>query len=107
MLRIFSIFLLNVFVFCSLFIRFMSKQTFENYKLPNRYSSYKKIAAQESRDFLKAIILIPGRSLKIIRIFKQPIGTIIKHGQKFAIDREGNLFTPQNTEQMNDLVEIT
>lgn len=80
-LRIFSIFIINCFIFISLSIRFLGTPIifwqqikFKNYDAKNQYFQYKKIAAIEKKPNIHAIVLIPGENLQIIPIYKTAIG---------------------------------
>ncbi len=95
--KIFTIFFLNLFIFCSLFIRFigLDKMQFINEKIQNKYSVYNKIAQKEMQADVHAIVIQPGKELKITKIFKTPIGKTT-NGQ--IIDSIGNVYNQINNE---------
>lgn len=97
-IRLFAIFLLNIFVGTCLYTRFIGCQTmqFANNKIQNKYSSYAKVAKQEMKSNVHAVILIPQKELQIIKVFKTPIGQKID-GQH--IDSTGQLYTPEDNTQ--------
>lgn len=96
-LKILSIFILNFYIFSSLSIRFFGSPFLKgrvinfsnekNYK--NKYSEYKKIAQDNLTENLHAILIIPGKKLDIIKIYKMPIG---KDSLGNLIDSEGELY---------------
>lgn len=97
MIRILSIFAINILILLSLLIRFFGiLNDFSNSTEPNRYFAYKTIAAKQMESNVKAVVIIPEKSLKIIKIFKKPIG-ITKEG---IVDAEGNLYDDSNKENL-------
>lgn len=85
MLRIFSIFAINIFVALSLAIRFIG---INNCGINYGYFQYKKIAQNAFASDIKAIVVIPEKKIRTIKIFRMPIGAY----NGLAVDTEGNLF---------------
>lgn len=89
MTRIFALFFINLFVFFSLAIRFLGMFLAASSSSGNNYFAYIKLAKQNMHEDVHAVIIIPEKKVRVIKIYKKPIGAINKIQ---AIDTFGNLF---------------
>lgn len=65
-------------------------ENFENLAKPNCYSTYKLLAKSLIRNEIRAIIIIPERKIRIIKVYRKAIGAHGASGK--CIDTEGVLF---------------
>lgn len=104
--RIVSISIFISFLFFSLFVKFfgLKNYVFSNHQATNAYVSFNKIAKEELTPDIHAIILIPNKQLKVIKIFKTPIGKVKIGNQEKAIDSIGNLYNQEEGNLQNLII---
>ncbi len=103
MIKIFAILLLNIFIFLACSVRFFGLgnnnfKTDENNLVPNHYFAYKKHMKNLTQSDIRGIIVIPNKILKVMKVYRRPIGKIIN--TDFAIDTEGILFKTHNLDNL-------
>lgn len=109
MLKIFCLFAINFFILISLFIRFfgLDINQFENEKIHNKYFNYNAIAKKTMQDkTIKGVIIVPEKTLHIIKIFRKPIGCMKINNSLCAIDTQGFVFNLKNENDYDSLITI-
>lgn len=98
--KVLSIFLLNAFVCFALFIRFFSIENFKfenadysQKQTQNKYQNYKKLAEEQLKPNVHAVIMQFNKTAKATAIFKTAIGKTID-GK--CIDSLGNVYEDPN-----------